>query len=397
MKRIDVRQSSEVSPSKKKLIVAVEYVVTAILAVGAFYLASLFTIFAPASAVNKSAPLKLHPQAVKAEPFDRVPSSTATQITTTSNPWGIAFDSLHGIVWVAEPGCEPKPACSSTSPGIIGEYDLLDGSFIQDFQEPPGYTGPVFLAADANGNVWFTQPNSDAIGELNPQNTTWNQWRVLKGSIPYDLTLDKYGNLWFTEFKTNKIGFFNTLSHKLVENTILTPDSNPYGITRDPRGNIWFTENRLGVQQIGSFTPTRSGTVTIVEHAVATAQPHLITADKAGNIWYSGAFGGSIGVFNPVSGTSRNYPVSTSICSHIAVCETHISGISVDKQGNVWFDDSLTKRVGYLVPATGQVVAKTISSDSSAYDGLAVDSYDNVWFTEPYASQLVLWPARSIR
>jgi virginiamycin B lyase len=404
-KRTGEGQSSEEAILKRKVIIAVEYLIMAILAIGTFYVVSMFTLFAPSSSTNQSHSQKKQPRVGEVEPFDRIPSTKASQTSTTSNPWGIAFDSLHEIVWVAEPGCEPKPTCSKKAPGIIGEYDLLDGSFIQDFPEPTGYTRPVFVAIDANGNVWFTEPNSNAIGELDPQNMTWNQWGVLSGSAPFDLTFDKNGNLWFTEFDANRIGFFNPHTHKLVENTIPTPDSNPYGIARDPLGNIWFTENRLGVGQIGSFTPTSSGAVAIVEHQVATTQPHLITADKKGNIWYSEAFGGSIGEYSPASGNSVNYPVSLGICAHIAVCKTHISGISVDNKGDIWFSDSQLDRVGYLIPTTGKVLDKTISNqnengsnqDDSAYDGLAVDSYNNVWFTEPFSALIVLWPNGTVK
>src|SRR5207245_11115497 len=103
--------------------------------------------------------------------------------------------------------------------------DVFDGKFIQDVQELPGYTNPVFVAVDAQGHVWFTEPNSDAIGELDPQNTIWSQWNVLKGSAPFDLTFDASGNLWFTEFEANCIGFFNAHTHTFVENPIPTPDS----------------------------------------------------------------------------------------------------------------------------------------------------------------------------
>ena len=220
-----------------------------------------------------------------------------------------------------------------------------------------------------------------------------------KGSVPYDLTFDKHGNIWFTEFRANKIGFFNPQTLKLVENPIPTPGSDPYGITMDPKGNIWFAENRAGVGQIGSFTPTLSGIVTIAEHGVGYVQPHLITSDKAGNIWYSEAFTGSIGKFDRASGTSRNFPVSTGICPNPTTCHgTHISGISVDNSGYVWFDDSLSGRVGYLVPTTEQIVVRTLAkSDAHPHDGLATDSHNNVWFTEQNAFLLVMWPANTVK
>jgi len=404
-KRTVKEQPSEEAILKRKGIVAVAYIILAILAIGTFYVVSKFTLFAPASSTHQAYSQKEHPRVYEEEPFDRIPSTKVLQTKTALNPWGLAFDSLHYIVWVAEPGCEPKPTCLTKAPGIIGEYDLLDGSWIQDFPEPPGYTRPVFVAIDANDNVWFTEPNSDAIGELTPQNVTWNQWKVPGGSAPFDLTFDNNGNLWFTEFDASKIGFFNPNTHKLVENTIPTPDSNPYGITRDPRGNIWFTENRFSVGQIGSFTPTTSGTVAIIEHQVTTAQPHLITTDKQGNIWYSGAFGGSIGEYKPASGKSVDYPVSLGICANKSVCKTHISGISVDNKGDIWYSDSQLDLVGYLIPSTGQVVQKSISNqhesgsnqDDGAYDGLAVDAYNNLWFTEPYSSLIVMWPKGTVK
>jgi hypothetical protein len=391
-------QSHVEAPLKRKVIVAAEYLIIAILAIGTFFVVSRFTLFAPASSNKQSRSQNEQPRVDKKEHIDRSPSTKALQSTTTLNPWGIAIDSPHKIVWVAEPGCEPKPTCSSKAPGIIGEYDLLDGSNIQDFPEPSGYTRPVFVAIDAHGNVWFTEPDSDAIGELNPQNLTWNQWKVPVGSAPLDLTFDKNGDLWFTEFDANKIGFLNPNTGKLIENAIPTPDSNPYGITRDARGNIWFTENRSGVGQIGSFTPTSSGTVAIVEHQVTTAQPHLITTDKQGHIWYSEAFGGSIGEYQPASGKSVDYPVSSSICAHQSVCTTHISAISVDNKGKIWYSDSQLGLVGYLIPSTGQVVTKTAGNQhGGAYDGLAVDGYNRVWFTEPDSSLIVMWPDGTVK
>jgi virginiamycin B lyase len=378
---------------KREVIVAVEYLIIAILAIGTFLVVSRFTIFAPAASNKQSHSQNEQLRVNKKEHIDRIPSTKALQTATTLNPWGIAFDSFHQFVWVAEPGCEPKPTCSTKAPGIIGEYDLLDGSNIQDFPEPPGYTRPVFVAIYAHGNVWFTEPDSDAIGELNPQNLTWNQWHVPAGSAPFDLTFDKKGNIWFTEFEANRIDFLNPNTGKLVENAIPTPDSNPYGITRDVRGNIWFTENRSGVGQIGSFTPTSSGTIAIVEHPVTNAQPHLIATDKQGNIWYSEAFGGSIGEYKPASGNSVDYPVSSSICARESACTTHISGISVDNKGKIWYSDSQLGLVGYLIPATGKVVTKTFGNQhGGAYDGLAVDGYNRVWFTEPYSSLIAMWP-----
>src|SRR6266536_3298313 len=338
MKGIHNGQSTDTSPRKRRLIATAVFVVLAILVGGTFYVASLFTLFAHPSPITQTPAPKKQSGAIITKSINRLPLMHTSQAMTAATPWGIAIDSLHEVVWVAEPGagCEPLPTCNTTTAGLLGEYDLLDGKFIQHFQEPPGYTNPVFVAVDAQGHVWFT------------------------------------------EFEANCIGFFNPHTHTFVVNPIPTLNSDPYGITRDPRGNIWFTENSEGVGRIGSLIPTPSGRIRITEHKVTTAQPHLITADQAGNIWYSEAFSGSVGEYSPASGRSKSYSLSTDICTN---CGTHISGIAVDTQGDIWFDDTLSQRVGYLNPKTGHVV----------------DGYNRVWFTELYSSLMIMWPKETLK
>ncbi len=387
------------STLKGKIVVGISLLLVLIIASGAIFIEHAKVTSPTTQTVNYALYHRTHPAAEIAVSDHGAQSTTANEATTTSNPWGIAIDPLRGFVWVAEPGCNALPTCPSTFPALISKYAQADGSFIQDYQEPAGYSSPLFVAVDSNGNVWFTEPNSDAIGELDLQHNQWHQWSLPSKSVPYDLVFDKNGNLWFSEFEGNRIGFFNPATQQLVENPIPTAESNPYGMTRDPQGTIWFTENKAGVGQIASFTPTTSGKVTIVEHAVPTNQPHLITADKSGTIWFSEAFAGSIGEYNPKTGTTINYPVSLGICPNPASCPgTHISGISVDQLGRVWFTDSLSARVGYLIPSTGQVIATRLNkADAHPHDGLLVDNYGTIWFTEQNGFLLVMWPRKSIK
>jgi virginiamycin B lyase len=329
----------------------------------------------------------------------RALSRVASQVATALTPWGVAIDYKHGFVWVAEPGCIPNPKCPSIMQGNLSQYALSDGNFIANFNEPVGYSSPLFAVVDREGNIWFTQPTTDALGEYDPLDNSWHQWYLKQGSLPFDLTIDTNGNLWFTEFGTNDIGFFDPLTDTVVENPIPTPASNPYGITVDPQGTVWFAENATGVGQIGSFTPTTSGTIKITEHAVGVQRPHLITTDRAGNVWYSGGFGGDIGEFKPKSGISLRFAIGQGTCLSSSACPgTHISGIAVDSKDNVWFTDSDSQRVGYLLPTTGQVVVQTLQdSNAHPYDGLIIDNSDRVWFTEEFGLNLSMWPTTSIK
>ncbi len=339
-----------------------------------------------------STPYIIHRSEEHPVTLTRAYSLVPSQAPTTMLPWATAFDYSNGFVWVAEPGCEPLPKCPSRIPGILGQYALSDGAFIQDQTEPSGYTSPLFVVVDTMGHLWFTEPTSDAIGEYDPVNEIWSQWSVKSGSAPYDLLFDTHGNLWFTEFAGNAIGYLNIHTHSVVETPIPTAGSDPYGITLDPKGNIWFAENGIGVNQIGSFTPTLSGHVKISEDAIEGTRPHLITADSAGNIWFSEGFDGDLGEFIPVAGTNKIFRVYTGFCTEMSCPGSHISGVRADSKGNIWFTDSLSQHVGYLVPATGQLVVQRMNMNSHPHDGLNLDKYGRVWFTEQDAFTLLMKP-----
>jgi streptogramin lyase len=338
------------------------------------------------------------------------PSLVAATVPS-AEPWGLTFDS-SGNIWVASPQCDPNvtsvPICTTIQGGIV-EYSRQSfkggASPLQSFTVPSGYSSPFFLAFDKSGNLWFTEPVTNAIGELDTSKS-WHQWNVpTSGASPFDLTFDHFGNLWFTEFSANKIGKFNPATHTFNETPTPTPGSRPYGIAGpDPAtGSIWFTENNPAVHRIGRFTPGANGIngsiqeyLTNSSNAYGGNTPHLITFDNHGNIWWSEGFAGGIGklvISQATNGTIRGvseYNVPQPCANG---CGTHISGIAVDSNGTVWFDDSLSSRYGSFVPATSSftlyILGGKVTNNIHPNDGLAVDSNNNVWMSEEFARKLV--------
>ena len=319
--------------------------------------------------------------------------------TTLGQPWGMTFDGA-GNLWVAEPNCNGNPYCGGTNggtppPGSIGEYNATTFTKIADFVPPaPASYNPMFLALHG-GNIWFSDPTNQAIGELIPGNPAkWSE-TVIKGAYPVGLAFDKNGNLWYSDFATGAIGNFNTTSLKATETPTPTANTSPYGMTVAPDGvTIWFTENSLS--SVGSFTAPANGVLTkaaIKEYpftGVAGTTPHLITTDATGTPWFSTGFGGQIG--EVTGGTVTTFCVSN------AVSSPHISGIGVDSTGKVWFDDSLNARIGYLTPASynndcangssAGITYTILPNSPHTHDGLVVDGHNNVFFAEQYNDTL---------
>ena len=311
-------------------------------------------------------------------------------------PWGTTFDS-NGNVWVAVPGCDPSPTCSSsTPPGRIEEYNPTTSSWIATYAFPAGYAQPLFLAFDAQGNLWFPMPMANSIGMLNLVSKTFQQIPVPTADAgPWDIAIDHTGKIWFTEHYSNKIGELDPSTDTITEISTPATNSQPYGIVVDASNNIWFTENNSAVALIAEYT---SGGILneykIRNTSSSSLTPHLITIDRKGNIWWTEGWAGKLGkltVAKALPGTNNgvteySYPKICTGCT-----SSHTSGISVDGYGQIWFDDSEQGIFGSF-PETGKgifnVYLVPTTPNAHPHDGLNVDTHNRIWFTEEFANKL---------
>jgi streptogramin lyase len=315
-----------------------------------------------------------------------------------AEPWGINFDN-RGNEWVAQPGCDPNPVCSIVVQGSIAQVNRASFTVVNNFSEPAGYSSPLFVAPDAQGNIWFTEPMTNAIGELIPgAHPTWHQFVVpTANAAPFDLAFDQYGHLWFTEILADQIGEFNPATQSFSETPTPTTASKPYGIIgpEPTTGKMWFTENNTAVAQVGSFTPPPSAplaTGSISEYKTNSgnpnATPHLITFDGHGDIWWSEGPDGDIGELVISQAAPGTHNGVTEFQTPPTGGAEHISGIGVDGAGNVWFDDSLGDQIGYFTPGTRQfTMLPTLPANSHPHDGLRIDSSSSVYVSEEFADK----------
>jgi streptogramin lyase len=309
------------------------------------------------------------------------------------DPWGTAFDST-GRVWIATPSCDPSPQCGSTAPGQLNVYNPQYNAWPVSYKFPANFGQSLFLAFDKQGRAWFPMPMSNSLGMFNPATNTFSQWAVpTPSSGPWDVAIDSIGRIWFTEHYVNKIGYFDPATRSFVEISTPQANSQPYGITVDSSNNVWFTENNSAVALIGEYTAQGS----LREYKIRTGStsgltPHMITTDGAGDVWWSEGWPGAIGklvVAASAPGTTKGvteyfYTPSCGNCGGV-----HTSGIAVDKNGQVWFTDSLQSILGSFNKSTAAfTLYNTPTSNSHPHDGLNIDAQNNLWFTEEFANKL---------
>jgi streptogramin lyase len=244
---------------------------------------------------------------------------------------------------------------------------LLSGiSSITEFPVPGCSNSPDSIVAGPDGNVWFTEGPSDAIGVINPTTDAISSFTVPTANAnPAGITVGPDGNLWFTEYLGDKIGVINPATHAISEFPVPTAGARPMAITAGSSGNLWFTE--LAVGQIGEINLTTHA-ITEFKALLGGVGPIGITAGPDGNLWFTKSAG--LGDINPTTGAISQF---TSLLNN--------KGITAGADGNLWYARDVSgDAVGRINPSTDAITLFPTGSIADS-QGITSGSDGNVWFT----------------
>jgi streptogramin lyase len=195
------------------------------------------------------------------------------------------------------------------------------------------------------GNIYFVEPNSNAIGELNLTTHVITQIPIpTPNSQPAGIATGVDGNIYFAERMAGKIGELNLTTSVITETTVPGINPEPTGITAlgtTTAPVLYFTLS--GADMIGDITPnattepavtvppvpagetlyTPSGTVypsgtvfapmmmlppnTITEFTQLPYEPLAITAGTDGNLYYTESGQSGIGELIPGGAPAPTY------------------------------------------------------------------------------------------
>ena len=276
-----------------------------------------------------------------------------TGLTSGSHPDWIAAGA-DGNVWFTEGDVDQIGKI--TTSGVVTEYaGLTSGS------------GAGGITPGADGNLWFTEGSNDQIGKITTGGVVTEYTGLTSGSHPIGITAGTDGNLWFTEADGNRIGNITT-SGVVTEYTGLTSGSYPTAITAGADGNLWFTET--DGTRIGKITT--SGVVTEYTGLTSSSAPDAIAAGPDGSLWFTENSRNQIGKIT-TSGVVTEYTLLTS--------GSRPSGITAGADGNLWFTETNGNRIGKIT--TGGVVTEyTGLTSGSSPSGITAGADGSVWFTE---------------
>ena len=270
-------------------------------------------------------------------------------------------------------------AASAAPAGAFTTFDL----------GPAGFGGSVIVAGP-DGNMWFTNNSTNAIGLITPKGSV-RYFPVPKvasetmGSGLFSLAAGPDGNMWFTGFYANFVGKV-TPAGTMTLYPVPLRDSHPLSIAAGSDGNLWFTmdfANGIGrITPDGIFTlfPIPSPGVTgIAVTSECPMCPYQITAGPLDSMWFTLPSVNLVGRIT-MDGTVTTFPISTTTAPQLNTTVPTISNLTTGADGNLYVTQSADSQISQLT-VNGAVTNLPLATGTEPFV-ITPGPSDTLWFNE---------------
>jgi virginiamycin B lyase len=161
---------------------------------------------------------------------------------------------------------------------IIGTI-TAEWRFGQQYPIPSGVL-PQDMTLGSDGNIWFTETQTDIIGKISPSGQI-TEYSLRKGAAPASIVSGSDGNIWFVEPSAKVIAKMNTEGELLAEYILNDVNTDiRQGLVSGPDGNIWFIPTNMN-------TVVKMSTEGVILASYNTASSSKsLTNGPDGNLWF---------------------------------------------------------------------------------------------------------------
>lgn len=271
---------------------------------------------------------------------------------------------------------------------VAAALPLLGGSIAGFKTAPINYAGVLYDATlGPDGNTWFTDNVNDTIGRIDGAGNI-TTFPLAKGTHPMYITSGADGNLWFSAGNT-RIGRMSTVGFF----TDFATNAHPGKIAPGPDGAVWFLDAVFSklyrVATDGTMTNFSLGGDSAVD----------LIAGPDGNLWIADYTASALLKFSPSKGQiAAKYPagpqgyagdrlvvgpdgaiwfthgdaiermtVDGTLTSFPASPNSFPFSLTVGGDGNLWFGEYSSQRIGQVVIPKGGGSPTINESDSIGY------------------------------
>jgi virginiamycin B lyase len=213
----------------------------------------------------------------------------------------------------------------------IGRLDPATGA-IRQFPLKTPHSGPHGLIADRAGNIWFTANYAGYLGMLDPKSGTVVEYKISdpRGADPHTPAIAPDGRIWFTAEQGNVVGVLDPANGGIKLADVPTPKALPYGMVIDSKGTPNFCE--FGSNKITSIDPATMQMHEIVLPA-SGARPRRLALANDSTIYYSDFARGYLGRLDTSTGAVKEW-------ASPGGPQSHPYGIAITADGMVWYSES---------------------------------------------------------
>lgn len=256
-----------------------------------------------------------------------------------------------------------------------------------------GQSGIMGVEVAADDTIWYAEQYADYIGHYFPKTGHFKLYplspmivpdpsnakkTLTLPSAPNDLAIDAHGNIWFTEINAGAVGELIPATGHITQfplwtNRAQAQQIDPYGIAVDPQGLIWFTE--IDSSRIGRIDP-RNGTITYYSLPRGTNAPMEIVSDQQGTLWITSFSNNLLLSFDPRTGIFTPYDAP-----HGSSGGGGIYGVAVGTDNAIWITVSAQDVIARLDRNSKRFVYYAIPTQGGLPLGIIAINH-TLWFTE---------------
>lgn len=217
-----------------------------------------------------------------------------------------------------------------------------------------------------DGSIWWTGMWASLAGRLDPETGVMQEYRLPPAARPHSIVPDPQGNIWYTGNSNATIGKLEPATGLITEYPTQARD--PHTAIFHPNGHLYFTSQQAGM--LGRLDPV-SGTVTEVQ---TRARPYGIKVGPAGKLWIAYNGTNAIAAMDPDSLALEYFEIPDA--------RTRIRRLDIASDGRIWYVNSSLGRIGVLDPSTRETREWPSPSGPSSHPYAIAVIDDVVWYNE---------------
>jgi virginiamycin B lyase len=201
----------------------------------------------------------------------------------------------------------------------VGRFPLGGGEGAE-FQLPNANSLPTGIAAGPAGELWFYDPGRYGVGRV-AGNGAVTEFRgpeyLSRPYTPTGLAITANGTVWTTSTNHNAVYRIGPTGG-FTRFDIRTPNAQPGQIAAAPDGSLWFT--MPAIRALGRITPNGD----ITEHPIGTESPTNVAVAPDGTVWFTMKNYSMLGWIRPGDAVQK------------IRCGTNPGALAIASDGNPW-------------------------------------------------------------